>query len=418
MLARGLESLRLGNRVRALFIVRQCVQLDPLNGMAWKLLSELVSTSDEKIECLRTILKLDSGDNDVRQALVVELHTKASENVAAKHFLPAANLYREALIHDPQRPTLWFELSKIELDDAEAIRCLNRTLELDHNHADARVRLSAYKKLHGANSCPICDSLHRNPIKTCPTCRAVLTLEQLSAFDQRPNNDTTLIEQCRERFESRPANEADLYILGLIYLNLGKTSHAVKLLKTYAASQTADPQLREQVRRLVERKTGGVVTPFKTFEADKIQRAAAPVLPWILILEQSPFIRKVLRTLLGEQGYLVDDCGDVEELKQAFQRHEQVALFVLDIDHPDANDASLVQAIQTKKQAVPTTCLFLADDISSAMKRKFPWPSMGLISAKPLHSRTFLSLVAKHAPVVKLNDTHLNITRETLTKLD
>ena len=418
LLERSMEAVRTGNRVRARFIIRQCVQADPLNSAAWKLLAELVSTPDEKLECLRTILKLESGANDIRQSLVQELHRKATEFTAAKQYLPAANHLREALVHEPQNAKLWFELSKVELDDAEAIRCLNRTLELDCNHSEAKLRLSSLRKLHGSHSCPICESLHRTAVTTCPSCRAILTLDQLSAFDQRPVNDTSMIEKCRERFESRPADEADLYTLGLIYLNLGKPSHAVKLLKTYVASQSADPQLREQVRRLVERKTGGVPTSSKIVETIATKRAVAPVQPWIVVLEQSPFIRKVLRTVLGEQGYLVDDCGNSEEFRQALQRHDHVALVVVDIDHPDAMDAGLVQAFQAQDKAVPPTCLFLADDVSSVAKRKLPWPNTGLVSAKPLHTRPFLALVAKHAPLTKLHETRLNITRETLTKLD
>jgi CheY-like chemotaxis protein len=306
----------------------------------------------------------------------------------------------------------------VELEDAEAIRCLNRTLELHCNHAEAKLRLSSLQQLHGSHSCPICESLHRTPITTCPSCRAILTLDQLSAFDKLPVNDTTMIEKCRERFESRPANEADLYTLGLIYLNLGKPSHAVKLLKTYVASQSADPQLREQVRRLVERKTGGVPTPSKFVETVAAKCDVAPVQPWILVLEQSPFIRKVLRTVLGEQGYLVDDCGDAEEFKLALQRHDHVALVVVDIDHPDAMDAGFVQAIQSQVVDTPTTCLYLADNASKVNKRKLPLPNPELISAKPLNRRPFLALVAKHAPMTKLHDTRLNITREMLTKLD
>jgi CheY-like chemotaxis protein len=419
LLERSLEAVRSGNRVRARFIIRQCVQVDPLNTAAWKLLAELVATADEKIECYRTILKLESGAEDVRESLVHELHLKATEFVTAKQFLPAANHLREALVHAPQLARLWFELSKVELDDAEAIRCLNRTLELDRTHADAKVRLSAFQKLHGAFSCPICEALHRTAITTCPTCRAVLTLDQPAAFDTRPANDTELIEKCRERFESRPASDADLYTLGLIYLNLGRLSNAVKLLKTYVASPAADPQLRDQVRKLVERKTGGTATTAsKLHEVIATKRAESPVQPWVLVLEQSPFIRKVLRTLLGEQGYLVDDCGNAEEFKLALQRHEQIALVVVDIDHPEAGDASLVQTMQAQERVVPTTCMYLTDDVTAAGKRKLPWPNTGLVSAKPLNSRPFLAMVAKHAPMSKLNDTRLNITRETLTKLD
>ena len=83
--------------------------------------------------------------------------------------------------------------------------------------------------------------------------------------------------------------------------------------------------------------------------------------PAILVIDDEPPIRKLLRTGLGTQGYRIVDATNARTALQALQ-DETPDLIILDLGLPDMSGHDLLRAIREKHEDIPVVVLSSRDD--------------------------------------------------------
>jgi len=250
--------------------------------------------------------------------------------------------------------------------------------------------------------------LHRQPPKSCVCCGAVVTLEQPGAFDHTGKRHTELLEECRRWYEGRPARESDALTLGLLYLNIGQPSTAVKLLKTVVAADLGPPELRAQVRKLVEHLTGQAPTPTGSAVHRTALLRRAPKQPVVAVLVRSRFVCGVVATILGEVGYLVERAATAAELAATLRQHGSLQALIVEAGHPALDDGTIAELAGEARWPV----VLLGEHTTRA---SYPWAACVEAVAVPLWAKPFLALVGRLAPMPSLREgSHPNITRSML----
>lgn len=83
--------------------------------------------------------------------------------------------------------------------------------------------------------------------------------------------------------------------------------------------------------------------------------------PAILVIDDEPPIRKLLRAGLGTQGYRIVDATNARTALQALQ-DETPDLIILDLGLPDMSGHDLLRAIRQKHEDIPVVVLSSRDD--------------------------------------------------------
>ncbi len=258
LLREGIQTADRGNRMKARFLVRQAVGYDPASVPAWMWLAELVDSTEERIDCLRQVLARNPRVTPAITALVTALVTQGADLVAQKRPADARQAFRQALHIDPANvPALLWAADTAPTPD-EAISLYGRVLTLDPTNELARAGLAVRFRPVVEERCPICQAGCPRVERTCPTCRAVLVLDDPSAFVNPIGCDEEAVEAHLPRLEKAAEQDtAALFTLGLAYLNLGRSSLATRTLKAAVFRPGIDPQVREQVYRIVEQQVSG-----------------------------------------------------------------------------------------------------------------------------------------------------------------
>jgi two-component system KDP operon response regulator KdpE len=81
--------------------------------------------------------------------------------------------------------------------------------------------------------------------------------------------------------------------------------------------------------------------------------SAAPLK--VLVIDDEPPIRKLLRMGLGTQGYEVLEAGNGKSALELMARHPD--LVILDLGLPDIQGHELLRAIRTRDEPVPIVVL-------------------------------------------------------------
>lgn len=286
LLREGIQTAEGGNRGKARFLVRQAVGYDPANVPAWMWLAELVDSAEERIDCLRQVLARDPRLTPAAAALVTTLVTHGANLIGQKRPADARQAFRQALQIDPANvPALLWAADTAPTPD-EAISLYGRVLTLDPANELARGGLAVRFRPPADERCPICQAGCPRVERTCPACRAVLVLDDPTAFTAPTGCDEAAVEAHLPRLERAAEQDtAALFPLGLAYLNLGQSSLATRTLKAAVFRPGIDPKVREQVYRVVDLQVSGKssvrvrppamaqappVAPFDLTEADTI----------------------------------------------------------------------------------------------------------------------------------------------------
>jgi tetratricopeptide (TPR) repeat protein len=258
LLREGIQTAERGNRGKARFLVRQAVGYDPASVPAWMWLAELVDSTEERIACLWQVLARNPRIEPAAAALVTALVTHGADLVEQKRPADARQSFRQALQIDPTNvPALLWAADTAPTPD-EAISLYGRVLALDPSNEIARAGLSVRFQPPVDERCPICQAGCPRVERTCPTCRAVLVLDDPAAFVHSTGCDETVVAAHIPRLEKAAEQDtAALFTLGLAYLNLGRSSLATRTLKAAVFRPGIDPKVREQVYRIVEQQVSG-----------------------------------------------------------------------------------------------------------------------------------------------------------------
>lgn len=190
-------------------------------------------------------------------------------------------------------------------------------------------------------TCPYCSAENDAVSFSCRSCKALLTLADLESLIDNKNADTYLIRRAVDAMESdrsgREFDEVELTTLGIGHLNLRNLQFGYDRLYEASNLNPNNIVLSSQVNSLLIR-------------MDEIRRqeevhATMATGKNILVVDDSPTIRKLIAGKLEKSGHNVLLCEDGEKALEAIRTHVP-DLVLLDIKMPGMDGYDVCRQIR------------------------------------------------------------------------
>ncbi|MBN1487213.1 MAG: hypothetical protein JW981_06185, partial [Anaerolineae bacterium] len=154
LLQAGITAAKAGQRVAARALLRQVVEIDPRQVVAWMWLSGLVDDPGERIACLEHVVTLDPENTRAEDALE-KLQQQRMENwlqqgIAAAEVgqdARAQELLTRIIETDDGNALAWFWLGKVVSSVEEKIICFENVLTLVPGHIEAQAELDQLQSI-------------------------------------------------------------------------------------------------------------------------------------------------------------------------------------------------------------------------------------------------------------------------------
>ncbi|QEL15400.1 response regulator [Limnoglobus roseus] len=390
LLRDGITAAQAGNKVRARFVIRQVVGLEPENEIAWLWLANVAADPVEALSCLRTVLKLNPDNHHAKTGLTTAVVRTAIDAAHRKDFPTARQLLREALDIDPDNEHALLWMAGVSTYPSDSIRYLRRVLEINPNNERAKQGLAQYP-VQAAWTCPLCESPGREPVPRCSHCNAVVVLDSPTAFDTPTGADETLmgraIARLSPRAQSAPGS-ADAFCLGLAYLNIGRPAEAIKIFNAAATRADADANWKAQVHKLAAH--------WRTAPAHRPTKPDAPEgPPLVLVVDDSATVRKLVTVALQGADYRVVSLADGLQVAEALQTHGVPALAILDIIMPGMDGFQVCTLLRENPATAKVPVIFLTGKDGFFNKLRGKWAGAAEYLTKPFQPKALVEVVGK-----------------------
>jgi CheY-like chemotaxis protein len=387
LLREGVTAAQSGNPARARALIRQVAAAEPENETAWMWLANLSGDARETVECVRKVLAINPTNAKAQAALPVAL-TRAAIALAQQNDKPAARAYlKEATALDPKSETAWMWFAGVAESAEQASHCLRHALAINPANERAKQGLAQYAALRQEWRCPICRYVAPAGRSPCPACRCVLTLADPSAFDGPTGADPARVAAALEQLRGAFAQTTDPttgYLYALACLNLGKSGAALPVLETVSRHPATDDVTRSQV-----------LTYLKYFQARVAIFTPPPAnVPTVMVVEDSPTVRKLVATTLEAAGYRVISLPDGVQVAEAVRQHGVPDLFVLDIVMPGLDGYQLCKRLRGDPATAGVPVVFLTGKASLLSKLRGQWAGAADYLVKPFQPQHLLQVAA------------------------
>ena len=390
-------AARAGDKVRGAELLRRVTRLNRKDEKAWLWLAGLSDVPLEKIEALNRVLELNPGHERAQAALkVVALHTGIAEFRAGNR-QRAQELLTRATQLDPTQEMSWLWLAKVADKPSDALTALNRALAINPNNARARAGLDWYQaQVNAEPPCPLCRTTSPRGTTSCRACGALLTLADLPVWQARLPMAADRLQRAAARFEAvllkRPDAPTHL-AMALVFLNgkmFDRAAHHLRSALQREDRQNAKASDRE-TRRLVETLLWQIE---EAPSSGKFERPAA-VLGTILIVDDSPTVRKVVAKALKEYGYRVIEAADGSAALACLQE-ERPDLVLLDIRLPGLDGYQVCRKIREQKEFAHLPVMLLSEEDRFLDRWRGRWAGASDYLLKPIHPEILVQIIARH----------------------
>ena len=384
----GIVAARAGNKVEMRSMLRQATELDPGNESAWLWRANCADTPDESLDCLRKALALNPN-SPIARAGLPDAMVRAAVACAADR-PRARKLLEEATALDARHELAW--LWRAGLADApdQAVAYLRRVLTINPDNKKARAGLAHSEALAARVwHCPICAAKTNDPKPTCANCRCVLTLENPAAFDGARPTNRPVVEAAAKRLHAafrQSPSATSAFSLGLAYLNLGFQEQGVQAVQAAALQQGANPQWAAQLEAFLRHRPA---TPGR----------AADSRPLVLVVDDSPTIRKMVAVTLGAAGYRVVEADSGVAAARSVHDGGAPGLFLLDVTMPEMDGFTLCKLLRSNPVTAETPVVFLTGKDGLLSKLRGHWAGASDYLTKPFDPQKLLAAVGKLLPV-------------------
>jgi twitching motility two-component system response regulator PilG len=393
LLRQGVAAARAGDKAQTRRLLRQATALDPGNEAAWLYLAGVAESALESIGFLERVLQLNPANEKAREGLKAARLQAGLDAVRAKDKPLARRLLTEAAQDQPNNEVVWLHLAAVADDPGTAINHLERVLQLNPGNERARTGIAYYRArlpqpTHSAWQCPLCQAPAEARQARCPRCGGVLTLDDLGAFTRNAAVDAaqlrTAVTRLTERLRQKPEH-ATAVNLGLAYLNLNQVEEAVAHFQAALKLKPEDRVLRSRVTTLVQHRAA----------QEQAERAAAPRRA-VLIVDDSPTIRKVVAMTFEGAGHRVIAAGDSQEAVEALRAEGVPDLILLDITMPGMDGYQLCKLLRQSRetQRVPIVMLSGKDGLFSKLRGRMAGSTEYI--TKPCRPEALLGLLDKY----------------------
>ncbi len=378
-----------GDRPRACELLRHAVRLDPSGEAAWLWLAAMTDAAGEKFEALSHVLDLNPDHEKARAGLrAVALQAGVAE-VRDGDRAKARRYLAKATELDPRQETAWLWRAKAAEAPEEAVACLRRALEINPHNERARAGLEWHQASAAAPSwtCPLCQVRAAKPAKSCPSCNALLVLADLPTWRSRPPLRAELVRQAEARYLPAVRTKPDAvahFALALAYLNGGAFDKALKHLREAARLRPADVALSRQVEA-IERQLAAA----ETSEASRGWQGT------VLVVDDSPTIRKVVARALADYDYRILEAAD-GEAALAIARKDPPDLVLLDITMPGMDGYQVCRALRAEAANADLPVLMLSgrDGLFDKLRGRLAGATEYV--TKPFRAELLVQVVEKH----------------------
>jgi len=182
---------------------------------------------------------------------------------------------------------------------------------------------------HNDESCPFCGSDVESQGFVCGGCNAVISLSDIEMLLSASGTDADVLDDFVKNMESehsvRGVETEELRTLGIAYINAKQFRKGFEYLEEFAGKNPGDVVLRSQLDALAVR--------VSEIEAQQSEKEALPKSKTILIVDDSPTIRKLISLKLQKCGHeticAVDGVDALEKINEVVPD-----LVLLDITMP------------------------------------------------------------------------------------
>lgn len=397
LLRDGIAAAQSGSKVRARTLIRQVVGLEPTNEIAWLWLANVAADPAEALSSLRTVLKLNPDNSHAKAGLVSAIIRAAIDATQVKDFPLARQLLREALELEPNNEHALLWSAGVAVYPSDAIRLLERVLELNPNSERARQGLAQFQAEFGSWICPLCEMPGRESVNRCPSCRAVLTLDEPSAFDSPTGADETAMGRAIVRLTAlaqRSPGSPDAFRLGMAYLNIGQPAEAIKVFNMAATRHDADPAWKAQVQKLAT-----YWRQAKTILPTKSHAVPTSGPPLIFVVDDSATVRKLVTVALQGAGYRVVSFADGLQVADGIKTHGIPALVVLDIGMPGLDGFQVCTLLRENPATAKVLVIILTGKDSFLTRLRAKWAGVAEYLTKPFQPKALIEVVARNVPI-------------------
>ncbi len=398
LLCDGITAAQSGSSVKARTLFREVVSQEPENEVAWMWLANVAAQPAEALSCLRTVLKLNPENQHAQKGIVPALVRTAIDATQEKDFARARDLLSEALERDPKNEHALLWSAGVAVHPSDSIRFLQRVLEVNPNCERAKQGLEQFQVEFGAWSCPLCEALGQPSIERCPSCRAVLTLNQPDAFDAPTGADETAMGRAITRLtplaQAAPGS-VEAFRLGLAYLNIGQPAEAIKVFNTAATRHDADAKWKAQVQKLAAHwRSARTQSPVKT------ETASASGSPLIMVVDDSATVRKLVSIALEGVGYRVVSFADGLQVAEGIKTHGVPSLAILDIAMPGLDGFGVITLLRENPETAKIPIFLLTGKDSFLNRLRGKWAGVAEYLTKPFQPKALVDVVDRHCPLV------------------
>jgi twitching motility two-component system response regulator PilG len=428
----GIADARQGNKEEARRQLLACTELDPNNELAWLWLASVANTASDQVASLERVVGINPA-HERAQAGLLTARLQAGIGAAQVGDKPSAQRFLQAAVEqEPRHEMAWLWLSTVVADPREAVHALEQVLKVNPKNDRAVEGLKYYKsqivaapvatlapattavpaatvapaasaapaskvvKAAAAHQCPYCGAGSATVMERCGSCQAVLTLTQPEALltNDKVNRDviSATVQRLEEQVRSRPDFQSYIQ-LGVGYANLRQYDQAVKYLQAAIRQRPADPTLRNQVAALV-RKREAIELAARDKESKRVQVRPKT----IMVVDDSPTVRKLVAITMERQGYRVVQAGDGYEAVEMIRRQGAPDMVLLDITMPGLDGYQLCKLIRQHPETkqIPVVLLSGKDGFFDKMRGRMAGSSSYI--TKPFKPEQLIDIAARYCP--------------------
>lgn len=435
LLREGVSAAKSGDKARARNLLREAIAADPRNENAWLWLAGVTEEPSETAKALERALQINPGNERARLGLAGAILSMGVTEAKANRREQARSQFRRVCDIQPGNENAWLWLASVTDDADEAISHLEQVLVINPNNDRAKGGIQHFRSrrntvptpsaIPAARApaqpavvttrktpepqrrpepvpakpkasdwfCPLCQTKAETRFATCPGCRAVLDLSQAEAALGNPHVDVALVQAGMARLAAivqvKPEYSTHYY-LGMALLNLRRPAEALTHLRASCSLSTQDPGLAELVGNLE-----------KKLSSNTSQPDPKPQQQTILVVDDSPTIRKLVGMTMVKNGFRVFEASDGNEALERIQAEGKPDLVLLDITMPGMDGYALCKAIRQnpKTAKVPVIMLSGKDGFFNKMRGRMAGSDQYL--TKPFQPEALVKVVRQYCPATK-----------------
>jgi len=393
----GMAECQAGNKPAARRWLLELTEDEPENEQAWLWLGNAAERPQEAVAYLERALDLNPENLRAAQSIQTYRLNAGVADYKAGDLESARRYFAAAVEQDARHVPALFWLAHLAEAPQDALAYLERILEVEPDNARAQQSAETYRQQLDMTvagwQCPYCQTRAATEPAACPECGAILSLDHLHAFFEGGHGiNPRLIREAIQRDEAILAESSDLalaYHVGLAYLNLRQLDEALKYLQVAARSQPNDHPWRGQVKALWQHKLALDAAERDRLKQQEVKRT-------ILVVDDSPTVRKLVTMTMEKQGFRVVDAADGQAAVERIRTGGVPDLILLDITMPGMDGYQVCRLIRQcpETQKVPVVMLSGKDGFFDKIRGRMAGSTEYI--TKPFKPEVVLQVVQKY----------------------